>query len=92
MALVLALIEATSSEIMLCMPVIWDSRARILSELALGSEPADEEGGTSLGGFSKMHSMPTCLHLRQGGFSGPSQRAFCLRQALQARCTLEMVL
>lgn len=91
MALVLALMEATSSEIMLCMPVICDSRARMRSELALASGAA-EAVGASFGGFSKMHSIPTCLHLRQGGFSGPSQRAFCLRQALQARCTLEMVL
>lgn len=85
MALVLALMDATSSEIMLCMPDICASRTRMRSELAPVSAVlvVDDEG--SLGGFSKMHSMPTCLHLRHGGFSGPSQRAFCLRQALQAR-------
>lgn len=91
-ALVFALIEATSSAIMFCMPDICVSSIRMRPELALASRASELEDGGSLGGFSKMHSMPTWLQRRQGGFSGPSQRAFCLRQALQARCTREMVL
>lgn len=90
MAFVLALILATSSVIMLCIPDIWASSKRMRSEP--GSGALEDEDEASFGGFSKMHSMPTCRHLRHGGFSGPSQRAFCLRQALQARWTLEMVL
>lgn len=91
-ALVLALILATSSLIILCIPDICVSSTLILSELTSPPCPPDEDVPASFGGFSKMHSMPICLHLRQGGFSGPSQRAFCLRHALQARWTRDMVL
>ena len=45
------------------------------------SSPASPVKLASLVGFSKRHSSPACRHRLQGGFSAPSQRIFCLRQA-----------
>lgn len=54
---------------------------RVHTKRRTHSRPASPVRLASRVGFSKRHSRPACRHRLHGGFSAPSHRIFCLRQA-----------